>query len=63
MEVCPTDIIFAPAEHIWLLVTDPVTGMTFEIAIYRQFLQMVYHVRLAWGVAAIKPDHIALLQG
>ena len=23
MDVCPTDIIFAPAERIWRLVTDP----------------------------------------
>jgi hypothetical protein len=23
MDVCPTDIILAPAEHIWHLVTDP----------------------------------------
>ena len=23
MDVCPTDIILAPAEHIWRLLTDP----------------------------------------
>jgi uncharacterized protein YndB with AHSA1/START domain len=23
MDVCPTDIILAPAEHVWRLVTDP----------------------------------------
>ena len=42
-------------------VTDPVSGLTFEVALYRQFLQNVLHVRLAWGFAAIKPEHIALL--
>ncbi|MFZ3193693.1 MAG: P22 coat - protein 5 family protein [Moraxellaceae bacterium] len=44
-------------------VTDPLTGLTFEIAVYRQFLQTVYHVRLAWGCKAVKSAHIALLAG
>lgn len=44
-------------------VQDPVSGLTFEIALYKQFLQNVYHVRLAWGQRAIKPEHIATLIG
>lgn len=44
-------------------VTDPVSGITFEIAVYRQFMQLVYHVRLAWGTAAVKDEHIATLMG
>lgn len=44
-------------------ITDPRTGLSFEIAVYRQFLQVVYHVRLAWGFKAIKPEHIGLLIG
>lgn len=46
-----------------ITITDPVTGLSFEVAVYRQFLQIVYHVRLAWGCRAIKPDHIAVLAG
>lgn len=46
-----------------MLVTDPISGLTFEIAVYRQFMQLVYHVRLAWGTAAVKPNHIATLIG
>lgn len=46
-----------------VLVTDPVSGIVFEVALYRQFMQMVYHVRLAWGYQAIKQNHIALLLG
>jgi hypothetical protein len=46
-----------------MTVTDPVTGLAFDIAVYRQFLQMSFHVRLAWGVAAIKSNHIATLLG
>lgn len=42
-------------------VTDPVTKLVFDVAVYRQFLQLVYHVRLAWGVQAIKSNHIATL--
>ena len=44
-------------------VTDPVSGLSFEIAEYKQFLQTVYHVRLAWGVGMVKPAHAALLLG
>ncbi len=44
-------------------ITDPVTGIVFDIAVYRQFMQLVYHVRLAWGTQAIKQNHIATLLG
>lgn len=46
-----------------MVVTDPVTGLSFEISRYAQFKQVVYHVALAWGYKAIKPAHIALLMG
>jgi hypothetical protein len=46
-----------------ILVTDPISGITFEVSVYRQFKQMAYFVGLAWGVAAIKPNNIAILQG
>jgi hypothetical protein len=46
-----------------MMVTDPLTGIVFEIAVYRQFMQLVYHVRLAWGYQAIKDAHIATLIG
>ena len=46
-----------------LATTDPLSGLSFEVAVYRQFLQTAYHVRLAWGCRAIKDEHISLLLG
>lgn len=46
-----------------MLVTDPVSGVTFEVALYRQFLQATYHVRLAWGTANVKAAHSTILLG
>jgi hypothetical protein len=46
-----------------MLVTDPVSGVTFEVALYRQFLQATYHVRLAWGTANVKANHSTILLG
>jgi len=44
-------------------ITDPVTGMTFEVRVYRQYRQVKYEVCLAWGCAVVKPEHVALLIG
>lgn len=46
-----------------MMITDPVTGMTFEVRVYRQYRQVKYEVCLAWGTACIKPEHVALLLG
>jgi hypothetical protein len=50
------------ADDVMTLVDDK-SGLAFEVAHYKQFLQNVFHVRLAWGFAAIKPAHIATLMG
>ncbi|MEI9883820.1 P22 coat - protein 5 family protein [Atlantibacter hermannii] len=44
-------------------VTDPVSGITFQVALYRQYRQVRYEVGLAWGVASVKPAHAVLLLG
>jgi hypothetical protein len=46
-----------------VMVTDPISGITFEVSMYRQFRQVAFYVALAWGVTAIKPNNIALLMG
>ncbi|HBN5546523.1 TPA: P22 coat - protein 5 family protein [Enterobacter cloacae] len=44
-------------------VTDPKSGITFQIALYRQYRQVRYEVGLAWGVASIKPEHSCIIMG
>jgi len=45
------------------IVTDPVSGISFEIAGYPGIDMATYHVRACWGVKVIKPEHISILLG
>lgn len=44
-------------------ITDPRSGLAFELACYPGFRMVTYHVSLAWGVKVMKPEHLALLLG
>lgn len=46
-----------------MLVTDPVSGITYEFCIYRQKRQVRYEVNLAWGVKMVAPRHAGVLIG
>jgi len=46
-----------------MTITDPVSGISFEFAVYPGFRMNVYHVSACWGVLAVKPEHIAILLG
>ena len=43
--------------------TDPVSGITFQVASYGGYHRRRYEVSLAWGVACLKPEHCVLLLG
>lgn len=46
-----------------MIVTDPVSGIAYEFALYRQKRQVRYEVNLAWGAAVVQPRHLGLLIG
>jgi len=45
------------------LITDPRSGITFDIAIYKGYHKIRGEIGLAWGQKAVKPEHIGLLMG
>ncbi len=46
-----------------IMMQDPVSGLMFEIATYRQYRQVLFEVSAAWGCAAANEAHIATLMG
>lgn len=44
-------------------VTDPLTNITYEIAVYAGQRMIQYQISVAWGVKAVNGEHIALLLG
>ena len=44
-------------------ITDPVSGITFEIRLYRLYRRVKIEVGLAWGYSVVKPEHLAVMLG
>ena len=45
------------------VITDPRTGLSFELAMYPGYRMNTYHVSIAWGITVIKPEHLAIIIG
>lgn len=44
-------------------ITDPLSGITYQVAVYKQYRQVKYEIGLAWGVKTVKAEGLALLLG
>ena len=46
-----------------MMITDPRSGISFEVAMYPQYRQMQYEISAVWGTKGIKSEHSAILLG
>lgn len=43
------------------IITDPMSGLSFEVSKYMEYRRVRYEVSIVWGAEVIKPEHLALL--
>lgn len=44
-------------------IMDPVSGLVFQVALYRQYRQIQYQIGIAYGTSCVKDEHVAVLLG
>lgn len=45
------------------VITDPLSGLSFEIAAYPGYRMVEFEIGIAWGWAVEKPEHLAIMLG
>lgn len=45
------------------MVSDPISGLVYEVREYKQFHQTTFHINIAWGWKVINSEHVAVLFG
>jgi hypothetical protein len=45
------------------VITDPLSGISFELSMYPGDRMVSYEVAICWGVTVIKPEHLAIIIG
>lgn len=46
-----------------MTITDPYSGISFEVSVYPQYRQLKFEIGLAWGQAVVKQENVAILIG
>ena len=46
-----------------ILMTDPVTGLTVGVAMYKQYMQQAFEIQATWGASMIRPELAKLVLG
>jgi len=57
----PANPPMCTADDNFTLVTDPRSGLTFEVARFCEYRRVRFEVAAVWGVGVMKPEHLVIL--